>query len=221
MRGAGVMSRDDGLPPWVLRLLLCLATSLAISGTAYVCAWLQYGNYVGYRWSQHFTRQTLNSVGKEIDEFQKQRGKVPADLGDLEMTKAERIRAGDPEWPKDAWDRPLHYNIENDGFSLFSLGADNLPGGRGLDADLIYGKENRAMERPTFWQFATALDTGGMLLACLLAGIVAFPICLVASGKWNESRYSFLGTIVSIAITVLFATGTAVFISAFHLPSGH
>jgi hypothetical protein len=36
----------------------------------------------------------------------------------------------------DAWDRPLIYQIDDDGFSLTSLGKDGAPGGSGLDADV-------------------------------------------------------------------------------------
>ena len=35
-----------------LRLVLCLATAVIISATAYVCAWLSYGDYAHFRWHQ-------------------------------------------------------------------------------------------------------------------------------------------------------------------------
>lgn len=47
------------------------------------------------------------------------------------------------EVPVDPWDRPYYYQSpgENGKFDLYSLGADGVPGGEGVDADIGNWKE--------------------------------------------------------------------------------
>jgi hypothetical protein len=74
---------------------------------------------------------------------------------------------------------------------------------------------------PTFWEFISSEDTAGIQTTCLLAGVVAFPLCLIASSAWRKSRAPFAGVLLAHVITAVFAIAAAVWMAALHLPSGH
>lgn len=62
-----------------------------------------------------------------VEDYRKSNGTYPADL------------SGSSEAPfKDAWDRDLQYKMPGTGndYDLFSLGADGVEGGEGIDADI-------------------------------------------------------------------------------------
>jgi hypothetical protein len=118
-----------------IRLMLCLATAVFISATAYVCAWLNYRDY-------HYLLQ----AGKEVDPETKQL---------------------------------------------------------------------------TLWQFTSLADTKGIKLTCILAGILAFPLCLLRVDRAATNRLSLVMVLAVHCVTIAFAVLTAVVISFLHLPSGH
>src|SRR4051812_34092625 len=71
----------------VARLLLCLATAVTISATAYVCAWYEYRNHLYFWYEQFETRQDLEHLRKEIERHLQTTGALPAKLEDLEAVK--------------------------------------------------------------------------------------------------------------------------------------
>lgn len=199
------------LRKWLLRLMLCAFTSISVAGTAFVCAWLQYRTFENYRWEQLETKKTLISFGDSIRVSQNETGKLP----DLAL-----LRVGNG-WPSDGWYRPIRYEVAGDQFTLFSFGADDQPGGRGLDADLFFGGEDESNQLPTLWQFAAVLETEGIFAACLLAALLTFPACLISTIGWPSTRSALIRVVITHCITALLAIWFAVVIAVLHLPSGH
>ncbi len=90
------------------------------------------------------TRSIIEQVSNQIEEFKMDHGQYPQSLEEL------RRRPGfvsDDDWtgpylkkkPKDGWGREFHYESpgpDGYGFQIYSLGADDQPGGKGFDADL-------------------------------------------------------------------------------------
>jgi hypothetical protein len=203
------------------RLLLCMVTAASISATAFFCAWLNYRDYPYFRIKQEMTRDDLNALRNDIVHYQDKTGRLPARLVDLDVVKNRRVMVDDTGRPVDYWRRPFHYHVKGDSYELYSLGQDGQPGGFGLDADLHAGKVDWETERLTLWQFTSLADTRGIKLTCLLAGILAFPLCLLGVKKGATNRFSPVKALVVHGMTAIFAVLTAVAISFLHLPSGH
>jgi hypothetical protein len=77
---------------------------------------------------QRATWDTMQELMKKIDAYNLANGHYPATLDDLPA----------PGAPMDAWGNPFVYRQPGLGadYDLVSLGADNEPGGEGLDADI-------------------------------------------------------------------------------------
>jgi hypothetical protein len=206
---------------WTVVLLLCLGTALAISATAYVCAWANYRNLAAHG-SAYFTKADLERLRKNIDSYKEATGKWPARLTDLTAVKDRNVRVDEAGNPVDSWDRPLHYRVEGEGYTLFSYGRDGTPGGFGEDTDLYAGQTPSASERPTILQFTRTRDALPALIASVMAGVVAFPIFLLNARGREGNRPSLVRILLANAVTALFAILAAVMISTLHvMPGGH
>jgi hypothetical protein len=215
------MSPSYDFRGWAPRILLCLATAAVISATAYLCAWFEYGGYPYFQIGQEMTRYELEEIRKEVERYRETSGRLPTNLAELDVVKDRKVRLDDRGRPVDYWDRPFHYEVDDGSYALYSLGRDGRVGGFGLDADLHAGKRDRATELPTLWQFTTQLNTEGIQLSCLLAGILAFPLCLLGVRRGEADRLSPVRVVFVHGLTAFFAVLTAVVISVVHLPSGH
>ncbi len=208
---------------FVPRLMLCLATATLISATAYLCAWLSYRDYFGFhQLGPSATRRSLDLLRQSIAHHQEKTGRLPASLADLDVVRKQEVPVDEAGNPIDSWERPLHYVVQGDRYELYSLGRDGQPGGVWLDADLYAGQPDPVRERLTLWQFATLADRGGGIkLSCLLAGILAFPLCLLGVKREATRRLSVREVLVTHGMTAIFAIWAAIMMSALHLPSGH
>jgi hypothetical protein len=121
----------------------------------------------------------------------------------------------------DGWGKPIHYEVEDGSYRLYSLGRDDLPGGTGEDADLYARHVDAANESFTLWEFTTCSGTKGIQLCCLLAGVLSFPFCLLGVRRGVANRVSPAKVLVAHGVTAVFAFLAAIVISVIHLPSGH
>src|SRR5262249_27553712 len=159
-----------------------------ISLTAYLCSWFNYRGYPYLLNEPEVTRMFLKVLRDDIAHYQSRTGNLPATLADLDAVKENRIPVDEAGRPVDAWGRPFHYQVAGNSYDLYSLGRDGQPGGAGLDADLHAGKGDPRIEPLTLWQFASSADTAGIRLTCVLAGILAFPLCLLGVRRGANNR---------------------------------
>src|SRR3954453_2083802 len=110
-----------------MRLLLCLATALAVSATAYLCAWLSYRNTPYPQSGPFFTKRDLDQLREDIEAHKERTGEWPARLTELNVVKKKRVRVDEGGQPVDWWGRPTEYHIEEDGYLLCSRGRDGTP----------------------------------------------------------------------------------------------
>jgi hypothetical protein len=207
---------------WITRVLLCLATALIVLVTAYLCAWLSARkNYS--RSEEHWkTRQDLERLRESIDLYKKTTGDWPKELENLQVVKEKQVGVDEQGHPVDGWGRRLDYRIQAGDYQLFSLGADGMPGGVGKYADLYAGQPDSWPEHPTLAQFSTLREARPVQLACILAGIVAFPLCLLQAKGQPGNRPSIAKVILANAVTAAFTLLIAFMISALHMmPGGH
>lgn len=206
---------------WMVILLLCLATALAISATAYLCAWTHYRSLNVHGFARN-TWMDLERLRKDIDDYKATTGHWPARLTDLPAVKEHNVHLDNAGNPVDSWDRPLHYRVEGESYTLFSYGRDGQAGGFGQDADLYAGRVLSEEQRPTLWQYSHTRDALPALIASVMAGVVAFPIFLLNARGKEGKRPSLVMVLLANAVTAVFAVLAAVMISGLHVvPGGH
>jgi len=216
------MPTSNDPPRWATRIVLCLLTGIIISGTAYYCAFLTYRNSYQARSEQHQTIQLLERVRAHVDFHKENTGAWPKRLTDLEAVKQHALPLNDNGEPVDVWGRPLHYEVGEDGYRLFSYGRDGKPGGDGEDADLFAGQPEPGAPPPTLRDFATGAHALLGQIPCIGAGLVAIPILLLNARGQPGKRPSILQVLAANIVTACFAIFAALFIAALHLvPGGH
>jgi general secretion pathway protein G len=203
-----------------LQLAACLVTAVVISGTSYYCAWLNFGNFWGFRPRADSTRHSMGRIRGAIARYREQKGHLPAELTDLGEPEVVQVPTDESGAPVDDWGRPFHYEVGGDSYDLYSLGRDGVPGGRSEDADLHEGKYDLANERLTLWEFTTCKEAGPIRMTCLLAAVFALPLPLTRS-QAERVPLTLPGILAKSIGTAVFAVLTALVISFLHLPTGH
>jgi hypothetical protein len=201
-----------------------LAVALAVSATAFVGAWQEYGTYWHYYYPTEKTQSDLDAIWEEIAGFRAVNGRLPDTLLELERVKAKERRVDIAGLPIDYWGNPYQYEVKGDDYSLSSYGRDGRAGGVGLDADIVPGTPGGRGNAPTLWQFAFEMPTGGMMAACLLAGVLAGLVWVVAVQEPVEVGKTWprlLAALAAMTVTFIVSLLAALFMSALHLPSGH
>lgn len=98
----------------------------------------------------NMTKGLLSDVAEAIDLYKVQSGKYPS--SDEFPEVLVRTQDGTPgplkKVPTDAWNNELHYAFPGTrggaAFDLWSLGADGMDGGTGVDADIYYGESDNS-----------------------------------------------------------------------------
>ncbi len=216
------MSRRGAFARWTLRLLACLATAIAISATAYLCAWLNARNYYARSEAHVTTRRDLERLREEIERHKKTTGALPAQLTDLKMVADKEVPVDATGYPVDGWNQPFFYRHYDGKYELFSLGPERLVGGVGKYADMHAGKPDTWPEHPSLTEFSRLPEARPAQIACLLAGVVAFPLCLLQARGQPGEPPSLRRVLLGSAVTAGFAILAALMIGALHLmPGGH
>lgn len=206
----------------ILVLFLCLATALAVSATAYLCAWLSLRK--DYTWTEEHakTREDLERLRTAIEAYKKTTGAYPDKLSDLRIVKQKLVRVEKDGEPVDAWNYPVQYRIQADNFLLISFGPEHLPGGIGKHADMVAGQPDAWPEHPTLFQFSDLPEARSVQAACILAGAAAFPLCLLVARKEKGQRVTIGRILTRSAAIGVFAIVAALLMSALHrMPGGH
>ena len=202
--------------------MLCLATALIISATAYLCAYLNYCNNIFHRSPQRLTRIDLELLRQDLERHKQKTGDWPAALTDLNVVKEKHVRVDEAGRPVDHWGRPIQYKLKDRVYVLFSYGRDGAPGGVGQDADLFAGQPDPAPEPPSLWEFTTMPDALLTQVPCILAGVVAFPLLLLQAKGRPGNRPTVAKIVVANVVTAFFAILAALMIATLHLiPGGH
>jgi hypothetical protein len=203
------------------RLLLCLATSLVVAGTAYACAWLNYQDLATLRESTEPTRADLETLRQAVEDYKASTGRLPAKLTDLPVVREKKVRVEEGV-PVDQWRQRINYEVSNGTYQLYSKGMDGKPGGLGSYADLYAGQPDPAAEPVTFGRFLTDPKAFLVQAACILGGVAAFPLCLLQIRAMGGQRPTLARILLATVTTAFFTTLAAVVIGILHItPGGH
>lgn len=206
---------------WLVLLLVCLATGLAVTATAYVCAWLNFRSYYIHTEELAATKVELEQLREAIEGHRQATGELPANLAELDIVKEKQIPVKDG-YPIDAWRHYVVYFRHADRYDLLSYGADNMPGGVGKFADIRVGVPDTWPEQPSLTEFAGLREGTPVLLASILAGLLAFPICFINARQPTEKPPSLRAVLLSNLILGALAVLAALMMAALHMmPGGH
>ncbi|MCY4016741.1 MAG: type II secretion system major pseudopilin GspG [Gammaproteobacteria bacterium] len=83
----------------------------------------------------------ISTLSAALDMYRLDVGRYPNSLDGLVENDADRAAWNGPylrgsEIPDDPWENPYVYEPDDNGFALYSLGADGADGGEGNDADI-------------------------------------------------------------------------------------
>jgi len=147
---------------------------------------------------------------------------LPQKLTDLSVVRENKVRVEEGV-PVDQWRFRIHYEPGDGTYKLYSNGRDDKPGGVGDYADLYAGQPDPAEGKPpTFGQFLTEPKTINLQAACMVSGVVAFPLCLLQAAGKGGKRPTLGQVILTNAVTAFFAILAAVMIGTLHIvPGGH
>ncbi len=211
---SGAKSDPRDYRHWTVRLLLGFITAATVYFTAFFCAWYEYRAFPNLHLEHQRTRSTLETVRKDIQDYQRDNAKLPTTLSDVYPKRD--VQEEDSGLLKDGWQRPLVYRVENERFELLSYGKDGQPGGIGFDADIYSDQLTSRDHLPTFRQFNSAWGVGGIKGVCLLSGIFVFLLFF----SYDKNRHH-RPALLTLFVTAIFSVFAAVVISMLHLPSGH
>lgn len=89
------------------------------------------------------TKGSIKTVESALKMYKLQRGSYPSSDEGLEILHSEKFLEAKP---LDAWNNPLQYQYPGSreyDYDIWSLGADNMDGGEGNNADIFNGEEDR------------------------------------------------------------------------------
>jgi hypothetical protein len=204
------------------RIVFALASGVAVTVTAFLCAWLQLRDAAQFRAPIAHEQHVLRQLQHFIDAHQHHTGSQPIHLSDA-LQDDNNFRMVDPDRVADYSGAVYLYRATNDGYELVSLGADGRLGGIGLDADLYNDGRYSASPRITLRQFSTAAAIRSVRFSSVIAGLVAFIACLSFNfvdlrRDQPAPRLVLLGEVL---VSAAMAAVAALFMSVIHIPSGH
>ncbi len=204
------------------RVLLCFATALLVAATAYLCAWLTVGNAESIPNATPLTRRSLDLLRQEIEAHKERTGEWPARLTDLKIVWDKQLPTNPEGNPVDMWGRPIQYRIEGDGYQLYSYGEDGPQENGSESGYLFVGKPDPRIERLPFWEYTTSSKARRAQIICALAGLIAFPLCLLHAKGQRDSAPALVPFLLRIGVTAMFAAFAALVISVIQaMPGGH
>jgi hypothetical protein len=115
------------------RLSVASGTALSIFVLTYVASWVKLrDDSIMHAQPANLTLYVIYRQAAALEEFKSFDGNYPESLDDLDLSQPD-------EWlGNDGWGTPLKYRRQGDKYELRSLGHDRLPGGAGLEADIVY-----------------------------------------------------------------------------------
>lgn len=227
------------------RLLVQLLVSLCVGVVVFVLSCLNVwrmspGTLMNNTVVDYWTTQSLREVNESIAQNMKETHAPPKDLHEIASSLRSRkfINSGRNMtrngWPIDGWGRPLYYAVQGTSYTLVSYGRNGKRGGTGFDRDSdssrpLYVDQadlNRLLSAPapmpTLHQFLFELPSGGMVLSCVLTGILASLATwfLIRSNRKSSIR-GLQSLVIEILVTIAAAIFFATIIMQLHIPTSH
>ncbi len=206
----------------LVRLLLGLIVGAIVAAISIYIAW--YNNVVEHYneylcREQMVTRWRLEYLDQTVKEYIQKSNSLPQSLEQAIDASTNGISYAEPL--TDGWHHPFQYSVTGPHCIITSYGADNKPGGIGINCDLA-NKNPRPKERKmTFPQFLKAPAARGMVNCSIICGFAAALICISGVKTTQLSDHPVTSLVFRLFATVIAATILAIMITGLHVPSGH
>ncbi len=219
----------------VLLFVLSLATSYVSSGEGY------FSNDNLNAWTGRLIRHyffEIENLRLEGDmQLPESLSELPQMVSDMHMPSAPVNKSGQI---LDYWGNPILYEVDGTSFTITSYGRDSRPGGKYLDADIIYKEKigllpddfawdawEEVRERrgyPSLWDFLFKLPTTDPIwLIAWLNGLSGTLLC--GAVLWLTPKINFLrlkqSIIIGLSLIIIFSIIIARILSLLHIPSFH
>lgn len=217
------------------QIVLAVFVGIFVFLMCFVQAWRVLRRTESASSEQYYTRQMLERINREINDYKRQNGTLPISLkgfGDYKVEEnggsflqgAGKIVQEKDGQLYDGWRQPFEYSIRGDNYLLVSYGADGKPGGVGADCDLSNLQPNPPESQISLWQFLSWSVGRNIFYASLIGGFVATSI--LVSGAVSQAQRNKKARLIESFFAVLFVvafTGftTSVIVALDLVPSGH
>ena len=201
-----------------VRILVSLLVAISVTG---ISIWSAY-NAVGSGYSAHWRIRTDLRLLRTFASGYKHQEKraatslnevIEANSRDNDILEQSRV---------DPWGREYLYEIVDDEVRLSTLGRDGKPGGRGLDADFSTDNYSPQSARLPLWQFLFEINSQGVLIVCLIAGLLAGCLAYRDFPPPQLQWKAWTNWLIAIAVWTYFSWFSAIAIASLHLvPNGH
>lgn len=201
-----------------VRILVSLFVAIAVTG---ISIWSAY-NSVGAGYSAHWrVRADLRLMRTFASGYKHQEKRAATSLNEVieanprnnDILEQSRV---------DPWGREYHYEIVDNEVRLSTLGRDGKPGGRGLDADFTTDNYWPQSARLPLWQFLFEINSQGILIVCLIAGLLAGCLAYREFPSPQFQRKTWVNWLIAIAVWTWLSWFSAIAIAHLHLvPNGH
>ncbi len=199
-----------------------ISIGLAVATFVVMMLWVWHNNGLSFDTPRYYTSMQGRKIRYELDQHYQQYNVYP------EKLTRDFLERNNPEssWPDDDqllpvpdihWQRPWVYRVTDQGYDLYSLGADGRPGGTDADAD-VYGDER---DQVGFVYFFTRLVSPGLWFwASCISCFVAFVPGLKFGAK-RDTIGRQTAWAIKVVIIIVMSVVIGVIMAGIHILNGH
>ena len=194
------------------RALLGAFAGLIVFALTFEASWSQTREMVWSSSGGGAAAHIVNEMQADVDAYVKATGQVPTSL--------QQVPDAARRDPLDPWGHPYQLTITNGRPVVSSLGQDGLPGGVGLDADVVappWPSRYYATRR----QYLRHMPLVPLLIVCFAAAVATALVPMVGGGASRGEPLEVSTTLAKMALTGVAAIAAGSIIAAVHAPSGH
>ncbi len=175
-----------------------------------------------FRAEQVLTQQVMERIGSLIEQHADTKAVPQSWRGLRQILEDYHFTVSEDGIPLDGWGHPFLYSVKEGHPIITSYGRDGRPGGLGFDHDLSSDDKFLPRENaPTFVQFLLHRSARGVLLACLMCGVLSLLISLLTVNPPALQGWGILSLIIKLVLTTLAALFVAFILSILEIPNYH
>jgi len=194
-----------------------------VAAIALAVAWRNLGGWINFWPENQGTLGALSNLRAMIEAYQRDTKILPVSLADLRRAQGAYVtfKLDANGSPLDGWGRPFAYSVDGGSYTIVSYGRDGKPGGVGPDYYLSNVEYPSIHANPTFAQFLLNPLARGVLVTCLVCGVVAFWLSMRVIDPPALHGWAIPALIVKLAFTILGTLAAASLMSVLHIPNHH
>jgi hypothetical protein len=185
----------------VKRLAISLPLGVLVVGISLLVVWPQYSDV-----ARDITAIYLLQIGEKIEWLDASHQPRPKRLSDLDLDARSSFSKNAAGELEDLWGHPIQYWTDGKRFVITSYGRDGMPGGVGLDYDLVFSSNRERsilLEQATFAQYLSEPLSHGPIAVCICGGLFTFFLILVTLSEYSKDDRKTNKVIVIVVLTLV------------------